>query len=88
MQGDEIKFKTIRVSQKGQIAIPADVRRELGIKKGTELTIMKRGDKILIEKSSNVSRIFSNEFDYILKNADKVAKKLWENKDDEVWDKL
>lgn len=85
---NHLKFKTIKVSQKGQIAIPADIRKEVGIKKGDELLLVRRGDKLLIEKSSKVSRKFTREFDYMLKHAEKVAKKLWENKEDEVWDKI
>ena len=79
---EDIKFKTIKVSQKGQISIPADIR------KGDELLLVRRGDKLLIEKSSKVSRRFANEFAYMLKHAEKVAKRLWENKEDEIWDKL
>jgi len=85
---DDIKFKTIKVSQKGQIAIPSDIRREVGIKKGDELLLVRRGDKLLIEKSSKTSKRFSRKFDYMLKHAEKVAKRLWENKKDEIWDKL
>jgi AbrB family looped-hinge helix DNA binding protein len=32
------------VSDKGQIAIPVNIRRELNLKKGDKLMIMKRGD--------------------------------------------
>lgn len=85
---EDIKFKTIKVSQKGQIAIPADIRKEVGIRKGDELLLVRRGDKLLIEKSSKVSGRFAHEFDYMLKHAEKVAKRLWENKKDEIWDKL
>ena len=85
---EDIKFKTIKVSQKGQISIPADIRKEVGIRKGDELLLVRRGDKLLIEKSSKVSRRFANEFAYMLKHAEKVAKRLWENKEDEIWDKL
>lgn len=88
MLKDELKFKTIKVSQKGQIAIPSDMRKELGIKHGQELLVVKKGDKLLIEKSTRTSKRFAGEFDYMLKHAEKVAKKLWENKEDEVWDKL
>jgi hypothetical protein len=28
----EIELKTIKVSQKGQISIPSDIRKEIGIK--------------------------------------------------------
>ena len=88
MLRDELKFKTIKVSQKGQIAIPSDMRKELGIRRGEELLIVKKGDKLLIEKSTKASKRFAREFDYMLKHAEKVAKKLWGNKEDEVWDKL
>ena len=84
----ELRFKTIKVSQKGQIAIPSDIRRELGIRRGEELLIIKKGDKLLIEKSTKASKSFAREFDYMLKHAEKVARKLWENKEDEIWNKL
>lgn len=88
MLRDELKFKTIKVSQKGQIAIPSDIRKDLGIKRGEELLIVKKGDKLLIEKSTRTSRRFAREFDYMLIHAEKVAKELWGNKEDEIWDKL
>ena len=85
---DELKFKTIRVSEKGQIAIPSDIRKDLKIRKGEQLLLVKKGDKILIEKSSKASKRFAGEFNFMLKHAEKVAKKLWENKEDEIWNKL
>lgn len=88
MLKDELRFKTIKVSQKGQIAIPLDIRKELKIRKGEELLIVRKGDKLLIEKSAKASKRFAGEFDYMLKHAEKVAKELWENKEDEIWDKL
>ena len=88
MPEDEIKFKTIRVSQKGQIAIPSDIRKELGIRSGDDLIVMKKGDRLLIEKSGKASKKFLKEFDYMIAHAEKVAKKLWENKEDGVWDSL
>ena len=83
-----IELKTIKVSQKGQIAIPSDIRKEIGIKKGDELLLVRKGDKILIERASKSSQKFDREFNFMLKHAEKVAKRLWENKEDEVWDKL
>lgn len=34
----------ITVSEKGQVAIPADLREELGIKRGCQLIVLKRED--------------------------------------------
>lgn len=88
MLKDELKFKTVRVSEKGQIAIPSDIRKELEIRKGEELLLVKKGDKILIGKASKASKKFEGEFNFMLKHAEKVAKKLWENKEDDIWDKV
>ena len=84
----DIEFKTIKVSHKGQISIPSAMRKELEIRKGEELLLIRKGDKLLIEKSSKASKRFANEFNFMLKHAERVAKKLWENKKDDVWDKL
>jgi AbrB family looped-hinge helix DNA binding protein len=84
----QLKFKTVKVSDKGQIAIPSDIRKELGIKKGEELLLVKKGDRLLVEKSSKASKKFSGEFNFMLKHAEEVARKLWNNKEDEIWDKI
>lgn len=39
----------IRLSGKGQIVIPAEVRSQLGLKKGSTLTLRLEGRKIVIE---------------------------------------
>lgn len=84
----KIKIKTVKVSDKGQIAIPSDVRKDMGIKKGEELLLIKKGDTLLLEKSSTASKILEGKFNFMLKHAEKVAQKLWNNKEDEIWDKI
>lgn len=85
---EEITFKIVKVSDKGQIAIPSDIRKAMKIKKGEELLIVRKGDKLLVEKSSKVSKKFTSEFNFMLENAKATAKKLWNNKEDEIWDSL
>jgi antitoxin PrlF len=41
-------MKTVTVSEKGQVVIPADIRRGLGIKPGTELEFELEGTSIRI----------------------------------------
>jgi AbrB family looped-hinge helix DNA binding protein len=40
----QIKFRTIRISEKGQIAIPVEIQREMGIGKGDELSLIKKDE--------------------------------------------
>lgn len=82
---NELQFKTIKVSQKGQIAIPADVQRKLGIKKGDELLMIRKGSKIVLEKPEKVARKLNDEFKDVERISELSLKKLWLNKDDYVW---
>ncbi len=45
-------IKTIKVSDKGQIAIPQKIRDLLGIKKGDELLLLDIARKILLARSN------------------------------------
>ena len=85
MLKDGIKFKTIKVSQKGQIAIPSDIRKELGIKKGEELLLVKKGDRIMLEKTEHFAKKTKRDFDDLLYWSEQVLKKLWLNKEDDIW---
>jgi len=40
-----MKIKTVKVSEKGQIAIPKDIRIDIDIEKGDELIIVQSGNK-------------------------------------------
>ena len=84
----KIIIKTIKVSDKGQIAIPSEIRQKAGIEKGDDLILMQENGKIMIEKIQRISAKMSDDFKDLLKNSEKVAKKLWSNKKDEVWNSL
>ena len=72
-------MKTIKVSEKGQIALPQTMRETLGIEQGDELIIIRDNDALVIKK------VKRENFSDLLKHSEKVAKKLWDNKEDEVW---
>lgn len=45
-------MRTTRLSSKGQVVIPMDIRRRLGLKPGTELLVTTAGRKIVLEAVS------------------------------------
>jgi len=45
----------MRVSTKGQVTIPLDIRDQLGLLPNTEIFMIARGNRIIIEKKSNTS---------------------------------
>ncbi len=77
--------KSVRVSEKGQIAIPVEIRQNAGIKKGDDLLLFVDEGRILLEKPPEK---FRENFKGLLHLSSSVAKRLWDNKEDEIWDKL
>lgn len=80
-----MQIKTIKVSEKGQIAIPKEIRETLGIKEGEELLLFQRNDQILIQKAKKVSKIIEENFSDILILNQKSLKEVWDNKEDDSW---
>jgi AbrB family looped-hinge helix DNA binding protein len=77
-----METKIIKVTDKGQISLPIGIRDLLKIKQGDELLITNSSDTIVIRK------VRKEDFSDLLKNSERVAKKLWDNKEDEVWDNV
>ena len=44
-------MKTVRVSEKGQIAIPQSIRKVMGIQQGDDLVIFELDGKLLLQKT-------------------------------------
>jgi len=74
--------KIIKVTDKGQISLPVKMRDSLDISRGDELIITRKDDSIIIKK------IKEDDFSDLLKHSEIVAKKLWDNKDDEIWNSV
>ena len=81
-------IKTINVSEKGQIVIPTEMREVAGIEQGDKLILMQEDGKIMMQKVEKVSKEIKEDFKDLLKNSEKGAKRLWDNKYDDIWDKL
>lgn len=81
----EIELKTVKVSQKGQIAIPRDVQKELGIKKGDKLLLVREGRKIMLEKPRRITQEVRDDFKDLIRLSESSLRKLWLNKEDEIW---
>jgi AbrB family looped-hinge helix DNA binding protein len=76
--------KTVKVSDKGQIAIPQEIREEAGIKKGEELIIVQDNGTILLEKATKVAAKVKDDFKDLLKFSEQSLKKVWGNKEKDI----
>ena len=77
--------KTIKVSEKGQIAIPQPIRDEAGISKGDNLIIIQDDGRILLEKVKKISARMKDDFKDLLKFSEQSLKSVWGNKQDDIW---
>ena len=74
-----METKIIKVTDKGQISLPVSIRESLSIKRGDELIVTISDDKILIKK------IKKDDFSDLLNLSEGSLKKIWDNKEDEIW---
>ncbi len=74
--------KIVKVTDKGQISIPIEMRNSVGISNGDELFVVKNRESIILKK------IKKSDFSDLLKHSEKVASKLWDNKEDDIWDTI
>ena len=80
-----MEIKTVRVSEKGQIAIPISIRERVGISEGDELLLFESDGKLLLEKSSTISKSMKDNFEDIIKYNEDSLKEVWDNKEDDIW---
>ena len=82
---NELTFKKVKVSDKGQISIPVDVQREVGIKKGDELLLIRKGAKIVLEKSEKIAEVLEDELTDVRGYTEASLGQLWLRKEEDVW---
>lgn len=72
-------FATTKLSSKGQVVIPEDIRKALGLEAGVSLLVMGEKDVVIL-KVIKQPRI--EDFDDLITNARKQAKKAGISKED------
>jgi len=75
-----METKIVKITSKGQISIPIEIRNSIGISSGDDVFMIGGKDSVLIKK------INKGNFEDLLKNSESVANKLWNNKEDDIWD--
>ena len=74
-----IKISTTKLSSKGQIVIPEDVRKRLRLKEGHQFMVWESGDSVILKTIHPPSK---DEFMKLLEDARKQARKVGLKKSD------
>lgn len=62
---------TTRLSSKGQVVIPEEIRRRLGLHEGTEFVVLGEGDVVILKSIAPPSMA---EFDELVRRARRAAR--------------
>ena len=71
--------QTTRLSSKGQVVIPEDIRRRLGLKPGQQFVVVGEGDVVIL-KSIDVPSM--SDFDEMIARARRAARRAGMRKGD------
>lgn len=77
--------RTVKMTSKGQITIPADAVRAIRARKGTEFVLVQEGEEIILRKAESVGREIVDDTRDFGMLALPVFQRLWDNEEDEVW---
>ena len=83
----ELTFKKVKVSDKGQISLPMEIQREVGIKKGDELLLIRKGQKIVLEKPRGFIKVLEGEFADLQDISEASLRRMWLTKKEDIWDR-
>ncbi|MGD0177117.1 MAG: AbrB/MazE/SpoVT family DNA-binding domain-containing protein [Candidatus Bathyarchaeia archaeon] len=83
----EVTFKKVKVSDKGQISIPVDMQKLIGLKKGDELLLIRKGRKIILEKPDRIMQALEDEFEDVRSVTERQLAKLWLRREENVWNR-
>ncbi|MEK6946631.1 MAG: AbrB/MazE/SpoVT family DNA-binding domain-containing protein [Nanoarchaeota archaeon] len=84
-----MELKTLRLSEKGQISIPKEVREGMHLKKGDKLVLVSRGEQLILQKADSFLKKLGIEGESIgtMLLSEETLKRDWDNEYDERWNK-
>ena len=81
----ELTFKKVKVSDKGQISIPVDIQRQVGIKKGDELLLIRKGKKIVLQKTDRIAEMLEDDLADVRDVTEASLRQIWLRKEEDIW---
>ena len=80
------RIRTVSVNERGQIVIPEDIRKDLGIGKQATLVLIERSGELVLKKEEDVLAALDEEKFWKAVSYEAV-KNAW-SKEDSIWDEI
>ena len=79
--------RTVKMTSKGQITLPADALKAMKARKGTEFILVQEGDEIILRKAERIGRAVLDETRGFAALGLSSFERVWDNDEDEAWNK-
>lgn len=79
-------MKIVKISAKGQIVIPARIRKELGLAAGDKLLIERRHESVILRPATKLSKLRGIDKSKITSEAVDTLRKEWNEEFEQVID--
>lgn len=83
---DKNELMTVKVSDKGQIALPRLLQRMIGIHKGDRLVVYAMDNKIMLKKINEIVSELSDDFKDMDYYTEKSLAEVWKNEPEGLWE--
>ena len=80
------KIRTVNIGSRGQLVVPEDIRKDLGIKEEATLVLIERRGEIVLKKESDVLKAIEEDT-FWKRLSEEAVKRAW-TKEDEIWDDI
>ena len=78
-------IKTVKISDKGQIAIPQIMRERMNLLRGEELLVIQIEGKIILQRTNDAEKRMKDDFADIRLISEKSLEDVCNNSEDDVW---
>ncbi|MBI4044058.1 MAG: AbrB/MazE/SpoVT family DNA-binding domain-containing protein [Candidatus Diapherotrites archaeon] len=81
-----VRVRSVTMSERGQIVIPEDMRKDLKLGPGEGLVLIEKEKEIILMKETDVAKQLMEEERYWKALSEYSLSRAWDEKEDKVWD--
>ena len=78
--------RTVKMTGKGQIVVPKEIRESLGLKRDSMLLIIQKKDDIILKRPESILDIETEGFPELRAATERSFGKVWKDEDDKLWE--
>ena len=77
--------RTVKTTSKGQLTIPVDILRAMGLQRGDELVLIQEDDRVVLAKAETVAKAYVDDLAGWERISEPSLADVWDNAEDEAW---